>query len=140
MKRLISATFILLVAVSCAGGGATSPSPTSPSLPAAQDPAPQALQGTWVTVLKDGSNQQVTLRLGETSYGISRGTDGASGTIAVRGDLIEFFRSSACVGTGSYRWSLTGGSLAFTESALGSEACPGRGEVLNGYTYAKSGG
>src|SRR2546427_11807312 len=127
MKRLISAACILLVAVSCSGGGAASPTapttspspsatpspPVAPSLPVLQDPAPIELQGIWITTLRDGSNQQVQLRLGEKSYGISRGTDGATGTISVRDDLIEFTRSSACVGTGSYRWSLKGNSLSF---------------------------
>jgi len=145
MKRLMLFPCLVLVAAACSGGGATpaptapSPSPApAPSLPPPQDPAPQALQGLWTTVLRDGSNQVVTLRLGETSYGISRGMDGATGAIAVRGDVIDFFRSSVCSGTGSYRWSLQGNSLAFTASALGSEPCPGRGEVLNGYTYMKN--
>jgi len=149
--KVIWAACILLVAASCSGGGAasptaptTSPSPSAtpsptvaPSLPALQDPAPLDLQGIWITTLRDGSNQQVQLRLGEKSYGIARGSDGATGTISVRGDLIEFTRSSACVGIGSYRWSLKENSLSFTLSAVGSEDCPGRGEVLAGYTYTK---
>ena len=149
--KVVWAACILLVAASCSGGGAasptaptTSPSPSAipspsvaPSVPVLQDPAPLELQGIWITTLKDGSNQQVQLRLGEKSYAIARGSDGAAGTISVRADLIEFTRSSACVGVGSYRWSLKGTSLSLTLSAIGSEDCPGRGEVLDGYTYTK---
>ncbi|MGI9044317.1 MAG: hypothetical protein ACR2GK_09375 [Gemmatimonadaceae bacterium] len=57
--------------------------------------------------------------------------------ITVAGDRIDFSGSSVCTGTGAYRWSSPGSSLAF--SALTADACPGRSEVLAGYTYNKSG-
>lgn len=97
--------------------------------------ARQELQGAWVTVLKDGSNQQVTLRLTDNTYQITRVPDVASGAIAVHGDQIEFSRSSACAGTGTYRWTLNGNSLQFTPV---SNPCAGRFEVVNGQTYTKS--
>jgi hypothetical protein len=140
MRRLtfLAEVGIALVIVAC-GGDATSP-PTatapSPSPPPAVDAAPLALQGLWGTVLTDG--EQVTLRLLAQTYQISRGADGASGTIAVNGDQIAFSRSSACNGpdtTGTYRWSLKGDSLLFT--AVDFDPCPGRSIVLAGYTYTK---
>ncbi len=112
------------------GGGVTQPSST----PQATSPAPTAIQGIWVTTLS-GTAQKVTLTLAATSYQISRPPDQASGTISVSGDRIDFSGSTACAGAGPYRWSLTGMSLAFT--AISTDACPGRSEVLAGYTYTK---
>ena len=58
------------------------------------------------------------------------------GAIAVHGDQIEFSQSSLCFGTGTYRWSLKGGSLLFTE--VGSDPCGGRSEVVDGQTYKRA--
>ena len=127
----------LLAAAACSSGGVAPPSPvvTPPSPPVVQDPAPPQLQGTWVTVLKDGTNQQVTLMLGENSYKITRGTDHANGAIAVHGDRIEFSDSTLCIGTGTYRWTLGADFLLF--AVAGSEPCGGRLEVLDGQMYKR---
>jgi hypothetical protein len=116
-----------MVAVSCGGSTPTTTPPTT-------NPAPPELQGAWVTVLQ-GTNEQVTLVLSETGYGVTRGVDHVGGAIAVHADQIEFSQaSSGCVGTGVYSWSLTQGSLLFT---LNSDPCVGRKEVLAGQTYKR---
>lgn len=96
----------------------------------------RSLQGVWVTTLR-GSGERVTLTLGATSYQVNRGANQAVGVIGVSGNQINFSNSSECNGTGAYLWSITGTSLSFT--VLATDACPGRSEVLAGYTYAKSG-
>lgn len=130
-RRIVLGACLLLFAASCSGGA--SPTPTSPSVPIASEPAPSELQGTWLTVLRDGSNQTVALSLGERTYGIRRGPNSATGQIGVRGAEIDFFGSNLCTGTGTYRWVLSGNSLRFA----GSDVCGGRIEVLDGYTYTK---
>lgn len=122
--------------VSGCGGGTTAPSSTPQSSTPAASPAPAALQGTWVTVLS-GTGERVTLTLGATTYQITRPPNQASGAIAVSDDRIEFSGSTVCAGSGSYRWSLSGSSLVLT--AIAADACPGRSEVLAGYTFSKSG-
>jgi hypothetical protein len=138
---LVSAAWILLVAASCSSADIASPpgsTATSPSPPIAVDVAPRELQGVWVTILNDGTRQQVTLTLSENAYQIRRGGDRAVGAIAVHGDQIEFSQSSLCVGAGTYRWSLKGNSLLFTP--VNSDPCPGRSEVLEGQAYSKGDG
>ena len=143
MKQLLLIICTVLT-LACGGGSGssapTAPSPApapAPSPPAASDLAPAALQGTWTTVLQ-GSSQLVTLVLNDRTYRITRGSDGAAGSIAVRGDQIEFSNSNACNGTGPYRWSITGSSLQLVGNPIGSDPCSGRAEVLDGYTYTKS--
>ena len=137
LLRLAPVVILLFVTIAC-GGGNASPSPVSPSptSPSPTSPAPVALQGAWVTTLT-GSGERVTLTLSATGYQISRGANQAVGAIAVSGDRIDFSRSSVCNGAGAYRWAITGSSLLFT--TLVPDACPGRSEVLDGYTYSKSG-
>ena len=125
------ASLCLLGFILAGCGGSGGPPPTAP--PPVVVPTP--LDGTWQTFL-DGTNQRVTLTLGPAYYGIARGPNGATGVIAITGNRIEFSQSSACVGTSAYTWTLTGNSLRFT---LLNDPCPGRSEVLDGYTYIKSG-
>jgi len=89
----------------------------------------------WVTTLR-GTSERVTLTLGATGYQINRGTNQANGVIGVSGDQIKFSDSTACIGTGAYKWGITGTSLLFT--AIAADACPGRSEVLADYTYVKA--
>lgn len=140
--RLVPVAILLFFTNACGGGSSdtttgtvTAPSPTSPT-PNPTSPAPAALQGVWVTTLR-GSGERVTLTLGATSYQVNRGANQAVGVIGVSGNQINFSNSSECNGTGAYLWSITGTSLSFT--VLATDACPGRSEVLAGYTYAKSG-
>lgn len=139
-SRKLSTQYLLilfpwLLLNGCGGGGDGTTAPTPISTPVAS-PAPAALQGTWSTTLA-GSAEKVTLTLGATSYQITRPPNQASGTISVTSDRIDFSASSVCSGTGPYRWSITGSSLTFT--AISTDACPGRSEVIAGYTYTKSG-
>lgn len=134
--RLTAVAVVLFATTGCGGGGGgdtvTKPTPSSPVSPVS--PAPLALQGVWVTTLT-GSGQKVTLTLGATDYRINRGANQASGTIAVTDNQIKFSDSTACNGDGTYRWVINGTSLLFTTDAP--DACPGRSEVLAGYTYVK---
>ena len=118
---------LLLIALLACGDGSSSP--TSPVTT-----APVELQGRWVTVL-NATDEQVQLTLGAGTYQVDRGVNHVTGRISVSGDRIEFFASTACVGTGAYRWSLTDGALLLT--MIGTDPCPGRRVVLNGYTYTK---
>ena len=132
--RLSLGSLFALTLGGCGGGNATTPTaPANPSPPTVLIPAPRVLQAVWVTGLR-GSGEQVTLTLSENGYHISRPPSQASGAISVDGDRIEFSQSTLCAGTGVYRWSLNGNSLLFTNI---SEPCPGRGEALDGQTYAK---
>jgi hypothetical protein len=136
MKLLISTLALVMLSVACGGGG-SSAAPTAPSPPAAQNPAPDTLQATWtvVTNTTDASNVLVTLILSETRYVVSSPGHLANGSIAVRGDLIEFFGSTQCSGSGSYRWSLQGAALSFT--GTGVDQCGDRGTALSGITYTR---
>jgi len=140
-SSLLPSVCAMLLLQACGGGGDAAPAPSTTSPvqppPPAVNPAPSGLQATWITVLKDGSNQQVTLRLTENGYRINRGADEATGSIEVVGGRIDFKRSSLCPGTGSYQWTLTGNSLFFASSGTTGDPCPGRSEVLDGYTYIK---
>lgn len=106
-----------------------SPSPT-PELTASATPmpsesaAPRALFGTWRTTL---GGQPLSLGITESTYRIVRGSNAAEGSVRVDGDQIEFFGSSLCGGTGTYRWMITDGSLSFFPLE---EPCPGRAEAL----------
>lgn len=135
--RLATVSVLVFAMTGCGGGGSdttTAPSPVSPT-PSPTSPAPSALQGVWVTTVR-GTGERVTLTLGATAYQINRGTDQADGVIGVSGDQINFSRSTLCIGTGAYKWGITGTSLLFT--AIGPDACPLRGGVLAGYTYIKA--
>jgi hypothetical protein len=136
MKLLISALAIAMLTAACGGGSSAAPTaPSSP--PVAQNPAPETLQATWsvVTNTADASNVLVTLTLAPTRYLVTSPGHSASGSIAVRGDLIEFFGSSACSGSGTYRWSLQGTALSFTGTAV--DPCGDRGTALSGITYTR---
>jgi hypothetical protein len=149
---------VLLVLAGCAGNASTSPlatasAPASPSksptasalatprasdtprapTPTPPDPAPAELIGSWEMML---GTEQVTLTLAEHGYRIKRGLDNGSGRLAVRGDEIDFSKSTVCDLTGMYRWSLTGEALKF--SPIGVDPCPGRRKLLEDKTYTRA--
>ncbi len=128
-RRITLGSLCLLVLTVGGCGGSTDTAPTV-------QPFPTALRGSFITTLS-GSGERVTLTITEGNYQIDRGSNRASGRIAVSGDRIEFSQSTACSGLGAYKWSVSGTSLLFT--SLGADQCPGRSEVLAGYTYTKSG-
>src|SRR4051812_4119800 len=115
MKLPIPVLAIVMLSAACGGGGSPA-APTTSSPSASPNPAPDALQATWaaVTDTTDARNVLVTLTLASTRYAISSPGHSAAGSIAVRGDVIEFFGSTACGGSGSYRWALQGTALSFT--------------------------
>ncbi len=135
--RLATVSVLVFAMTGCGGGGSdttTAPSPGSPT-PSPTPPAPSALQGVWVTTVR-GTGERVTLTLGATDYQINLGTDQGNGVIGVSGDQIKFSGSDACIGSGAYKWGITGTSLLFT--AIAPDACPFRTHVLAGYTYVKA--
>ena len=147
MKRWLLALVacVPLVAVSCSGGGSsstastpTAPSPAPAPAPAAENPAPQTLQGTWAAMTNtlDATNVRVTLRLLETTYTIASPGHSTTGSISVAGQVIEFFGTELCDDSrGSYRWSVQGNALSFTETAP--DACAARRIAVNGVTYTR---
>ena len=80
--------------------------------------------------------EQVSLTLAEHRYRIKRGGDDVSGRLAVRGDEIDFSKSTVCDLTGTYRWSLKGEALKF--SPIGVDPCAGRRKVLEDKTYTRA--
>jgi hypothetical protein len=120
-----------------ASTGAATPSP-SPTDTATPEPSPEpspspvpsvgprTLFGVWRTTL---AGQPVSLSLSETTYRIVRAPNVGTGSVSVTGDLIEFFDSSICPGTGVYRWEIgEDGALEFFP--VETEPCPGRAEAL----------
>lgn len=94
---------------------------------------PEQISGTWRTELT--ASDRVELRLNEDRYGISRGPNAVSGGVAVRGDEISFFASTACDGVGTYQWEVSHESLTFMP--IEPDPCPGRADVLDGITYTR---
>jgi hypothetical protein len=86
--------------------------------------APRALFGTWRTTL---GGQPLSLRITESTYRIVRGSNVGEGSVRVDDDQIEFFDSSLCSGTGTYRWTITDGALSLFPL---DEPCQGRAEAL----------
>ena len=107
---------------------------TPPSPTPVENPAPAELQGLWETEFKvpGGGLGTATLTLSEGRYIVNTMGLPIIGSIAVRGDEIEFFDADACNGRGTYGWSLKDGALAFT---VVRDGCPGRKQLLDGATF-----
>ena len=117
----------------------STPTPTvvptaSPSPTPVEHPAPTELQGLWEAEFEvpGGGLGTATLTVSEGRYIVNTMGVPIIGSIAVRGDEIEFFDSDACDGRGSYRWSLEDGALTFT---VVRDGCPGRKQLLDGVTF-----
>ena len=124
---------------SCTSVGTASGTPSSQptATPRATAPSvPSELRGVWSTSLANGA--PLTLTLTDAGYEIKNDIEIIRGGMRVAGAEITFLRSGACDGVGTYRWSLTGGRLAF--EPVGSDQCPGRAGVIAGHTYTPSGG
>lgn len=110
--------------------------PTAVAQPTPQFPAPPELQGTWHGIVAEGD--EVTLRIRETSYTISRVTAGfpatGNGRVEVDGDEIVFSRSNRCAGDGRYRWSIEGDVLRF--APIASDPCA---RPFDGIDYTRGG-
>lgn len=135
----MSATDPIGVPGSPTSEASSSPVPTadptaSPSPTPVEHPAPPELQGLWETEfdVPGSANGTATLTLSEGRYLVNTMGIPIQGSIAVRGDQIEFFGSDACEGHGQYLWSLEGGELTFT---LIRDGCPGRRTLLDGATF-----
>ena len=93
------------------------------------------LQATW-RLQSETIEEPVRLYVRDGSYAISRGGASGSGSLAAEGDELVFSGSNLCDGVGRYRWTLDGERL---DLEVVEEACSGRGEVLEGATYSRSG-
>jgi hypothetical protein len=105
------------------------PSSPSPSADLA-DALPSELSGQWRTTL---GGEVVTLTLLGGSYRVNIGPVNGGGKIAVTDDVIEFFGSPFCEGSGRYTWSIEGTALTFTP--VEPDGCASRTEELVGVTY-----
>jgi hypothetical protein len=105
------------------------PSSPSPSADLA-DVLPPELSGQWRTTLGD---EVATLTLLGGSYRVSIGPVTGGGKIAVTDDVIEFFGSPFCEGSGLYTWAIEGSDLTFTP--VEPDGCPSRTKELVGVTY-----
>jgi heat shock protein HslJ len=56
------------------------------------------------------------------------------GAVSVSGNTITFYSAQYCNGTGTYQWSLSDGSLTFTQVATSNDPCP-REAVLTSGTW-----
>ena len=122
---------------------ATEPAASVPPMPLPTEtppeyPTPDELLGTWEAEITPrvgaGFDPIATLRLKVGDYHLVRSPEISSGPTAVQGDQIEFGEGSTCFVTGTYRWSLTDGELAFT---LVSDSCAARVAVLDGQVYRR---
>jgi hypothetical protein len=107
----------------------------SASSTALGDPVPPELLGTWeaeIVPRVGGFAPTATLRFTENGFHLVRDPDIASGTVTANGDVLEFSAGSVCQVAGTYRWSLSGGNLTFTEV---SDSCSGRLSMLDGQVY-----
>jgi len=140
MVRRLAIGAAIISAIACgpvSTGSTSAPSATaarSASPSAAQDSVPPELRAVWTTTLVPGGVETVLLTLNERSYGVGRGGNRATGSVAVRGDEMRFSGSTACDLMGTYRWSAQANSLQFH---LVSDPCPGRSEVLDRQTYRR---
>ena len=95
-------------------------------------PAPAALQGRWQTVIND--NDKPVLTITDFKYTIERLGIG-TGSIEVHGDQIDFFGSNLCSGTGTYQWSIQGGTLTLTP--VGADPCANRADAIRGRPFTR---
>jgi hypothetical protein len=93
-------------------------------------PAPAELRGNWET-------SAISLTLNATDFTVTRGYNSdlpPHGSIGTKADQIEFFASSNCSGTGTYRWVVQGDSLVFSNRA---DPCGEREFILIGEAFTR---
>ena len=125
---------MLACGVPAASTATQSPVPIPASPTPGLDPVPLELRAAWTTRLGD---ETMTLTLFERSYAVRRGPNRTTGGLGTRDGEIRFLASTACNGTGTYRWSLQGNSLRF--SPVSPDECPGRFEIMDNTTYQREG-
>jgi hypothetical protein len=97
--------------------------------------------GEWTNTSEQGlvkvidfrADGTLTVRSGASSDAL---VEVDSGTYSATADTITFAPSSYCGGSGTYRWSLEDGRLAFV---LGNDDCRGRVDYLDGYVFTPVG-
>jgi hypothetical protein len=108
---------------------------TLAAVPAAAAPRSSAarLAGTWHTVLGDGTNQHIAFHGGRFDVWVAR-PEVASMKVAYHGHRVTFSDSNTCPGRGTYRWTLSHGTLRFR--LLGSDRCR-RAQLLPGKAWTR---
>ena len=105
------------------------PETQAPTASASANAPPAELRGIWRTQI---GADRTDLTLIPGYYKIARGGAGGGGRIAVTGNLIEFFGSDLCEGSGTYAWVVDGDRLTLTPQDA--DPC-GRASALANVTY-----
>lgn len=133
-----------LAVTGCATEAAETPEPRTTGTPvpttevrstarSADAAAPPELAGTWRRVVQ---GEEVLLSLRDTGYRIQRAGEMGSGSITVEGEIVTFFASSRCDGSGRYTWAIVEDRLQLTEI---DDPCSGRTDVLLFGTFGRVG-
>jgi len=115
LGMLTSVATLAVFAMSIAG---------SPAVASATHHVPPRLDGQWATPWMGGTEH---LRLYRTRFKFffdRRVRLAAQGHVSVTGDMITFYRSNQCNGTGTYRWSRSKRGLTFVQARGSSDFCP----------------
>jgi hypothetical protein len=135
-RRWLAATLAVcasaLSLTACGGRGGDTPAP-----PAAAEPAPAALQATWVApvLTQQGQLFPYELTIGPTTYRVD-GVDTTTAYIESAGaDKLRFSGASACPGSGVYTWTLKGNEL--TLDLTSPDPCTRRTEILTGKPWVR---
>ena len=95
---------------------------------------PEHMEGQWAIRWSGGTEH---LRLYDSRFEFffdHFATGTARGRVSVSGHTITFHRSTVCIGTGTYRWSLRKHGLRFAQVAGSSDPCP-RAPILTKGTW-----
>jgi hypothetical protein len=106
----------------------------SPAAASATHRVPPRLDGRWAAPWSGGTEH---LRLYGTRFKFffnRRVRFAAKGHVSVTGDMVTFYRSNQCNGTGTYRWSRNKRGLTFVQAPGSSDICP-RESILTSTTW-----
>jgi hypothetical protein len=89
----------------------------------ATEQVPSQLAGQWA-ISWQGGTEYLTLADSRFMFFFNYpGGVPAMGEVSVSGNTITFYSSNYCIGTGTYQWSLSGGTLTFTQVAGSNDPC-----------------
>lgn len=104
----------------------------------AKTQVPPELAGTWAIQGPNGGTQFLTLSDSRFRFFSPDFPDVPSrGAVSVSGNLITFYSSNRCNGTGTYEWTLDGGGLTFVQAAGSNDPCS-RAAFLTFGTWTRS--
>lgn len=87
---------------------------------AAGTSTPPQLEGMWQYTDSDGMVQHLLIDASSIRIFVS-GNDQAVGRLSVSGSIITLYPTNRCDDTGTYQWSVQGGTLTF--ALLGKDSC-----------------